>query len=449
MQLPQKYLESMKDLLGEEETNRYIESFGQERLYGLRVNTEKISVEDFLKISPFELKPVPWIPNGFYYEGNVTPSKHPYYFAGLYYLQEPSAMTPAYVLDVDEGERVLDLCAAPGGKSTELGAKLKHTGLLVSNDISASRAKALLKNIEVFGIGNVIVTCEYPQKLENSFEEYFDKILVDAPCSGEGMFRKDSKLIKAWESNGPEYFAPIQKNILDSAANMLKPGGKILYSTCTFSRLEDEDNIRDFLDNHPDFFLEKIYDYEGFVRAFGMEEAIRLFPHHLDGEGHFVALLRRNGVLQENNMPRDIDISKLPAVVQDFLREFDYENLPGPIHIINDKIYSQCDCNTDLKGLRILRNGLLLGELKKDRFEPSQALAMYIKPENYSTVVNLSPDDINTIKYLKGETIEIEETSLRGNSKNVLIAVDNFSLGWGKLNGLTIKNKYLPGWRLM
>ncbi|MDD6340292.1 MAG: RsmB/NOP family class I SAM-dependent RNA methyltransferase, partial [Butyrivibrio sp.] len=397
----------------------------------------------------FHLTKIPWTENGFYYEKEDDPARHPFYYAGLYYLQEPSAMTPASILPVLPGERVLDMCAAPGGKATALAAKLRGEGLLVANDISASRAKALLKNLEIFGVKNAFVTNAVPHKMAEQFEEYFDKILVDAPCSGEGMFRKDSKLIKAWESNGPEYFAPIQKNILDSAANMLKPGGKILYSTCTFSRLEDEDNIRDFLDNHPDFSLEKIYDYEGFVRAFGMEEAIRLFPHHLDGEGHFVALLRRNGVLQENNMPRDIDISKLPAVVQDFLREFDYENLPGPIHIINDKIYSQCDCNTDLKGLRILRNGLLLGELKKDRFEPSQALAMYIKPENYSTVVNLSPDDINTIKYLKGETIEIEEASLRGSSKNVLIAVDNFSLGWGKLNGLTIKNKYLPGWRLM
>ena len=193
MQLPEKYLESMKELL-KDEFDSYIESFDEPRLYGLRVNTAKISVQEFLKICPFELTPIPWISNGFYYKEEDKPAKHPFYFAGLYYLQEPSAMTPAFVLPVNEGEKVLDLCAAPGGKSTELGAKLNGKGLLVSNDISASRAKALLKNVEVFGIGNVLVTCEYPEKLAEKFVGFFDKILVDAPCSGEGMFRKDKKL---------------------------------------------------------------------------------------------------------------------------------------------------------------------------------------------------------------------------------------------------------------
>ena len=175
MQLPDRYLDSMKELL-QDEYEDYLKSFDEPRLYGLRVNTAKISVEEFVKICPFKITPVPWITNGFYYDGeNDKVSRHPYYFAGLYYLQEPSAMTPAYVLPVNKGDRVLDLCAAPGGKSTELGAKLNGTGLLVSNDISASRAKALLKNVEVFGIGNVIVTCEYPEKLLEKFNGFFDK----------------------------------------------------------------------------------------------------------------------------------------------------------------------------------------------------------------------------------------------------------------------------------
>ena len=292
MQLPEKFQNSMIELLGESGYEQYLSSFQSERIYGLRVNTSKISVEDFVKICPFEITPVPWIPNGFYYSSEVNPAKHPYYFAGLYYLQEPSAMTPACVLPVNKGDKVLDLCAAPGGKTTELGARLRGSGLLVSNDISASRAKALLKNIEVFGIPNVLLTCEYPQKLEEVFTGFFDKILVDAPCSGEGMFRKDNKLIKSWESKGPDEYAPLQRSILDSAANMLKDGGMILYSTCTFSRIEDEDNVKGFLSSHPEFSLERIFDYEGFVRGFGMEEAIRLFPHRLKGEGHFVALMR-------------------------------------------------------------------------------------------------------------------------------------------------------------
>lgn len=448
MQLPEKYKEAMKELL-KEEYDKYIECFEEPRLYGLRVNTSKISVEEFERICPFEIKKVPWISNGFYYNEADKPGKHPYYFAGLYYLQEPSAMTPAYVLPVNEGEKVLDLCAAPGGKSTELGAKLNGTGLLVSNDISASRAKALLKNIEVFGIGNVIITCEYPDKLAERFPEFFDKILVDAPCSGEGMFRKDNKLIKSWEQEGPEFFAPIQKGILSAAAKMLKDGGYILYSTCTFSKMEDEDNINEFLQNHPDFGLERIYDYEGFVRAYGMEEAIRLFPHHLKGEGHFVALLKKSGTLAENITYTPSNRKKVPEDIADFLKEYNKTIDTDRMEIVNEKVYILPAQADNLKGIRTLRTGLLLGELKKNRFEPSQAFAMTIKPEDYSTVANLPLNDVNVIKYLKGETIEVTKEQLRGSAKNVLVCVDGFPLGWGRLSNTTIKNKYLPGWRWM
>lgn len=448
MQLPEKYMEAMKTLL-KEEYDKYIECFEEPRLYGLRVNTSKISVEEFERICPFEIKKVPWISNGFYYNEVDKPGKHPYYFAGLYYLQEPSAMTPAYVLPVNEGEKVLDLCAAPGGKSTELGAKLNGTGLLVSNDISASRAKALLKNIEVFGIGNVIITCEYPDRLAERFPEFFDKILVDAPCSGEGMFRKDNKLIKSWEQEGPDFFAPIQKGILSAAAKMLKDGGYILYSTCTFSKMEDEDNINEFLQNHPDFGLERIYDYEGFVRAYGMEEAIRLFPHHLKGEGHFVALLKKSGTLAENITYTPSNRKKVPEDIADFLKEYNKTMDTDRMEIVNEKVYILPAQADNLKGIRTLRTGILLGELKKNRFEPSQAFAMTIKPDDYSTVANLPLNDVNVIKYLKGETIEVSKEQLRGSAKNVLVCVDGFPLGWGRLSNTTIKNKYLPGWRWM
>ncbi len=447
MQLPDNYLNNMKELLGEEFDN-YINSFDEPRLYGLRVNTAKISVEDFLKISPFKLKQIPWIPNGFYYSEEDKPAKHPYYFAGLYYLQEPSAMTPAYVLPVNEGDKVLDLCAAPGGKSTELGAKLNGSGLLVSNDISASRAKALLKNIEVFGIGNVLVTCEYPEKLAERFPSFFDKILVDAPCSGEGMFRKDNKLIKSWVSQGPEFFAPIQKNILNQAAVMLKEGGYLLYSTCTFSKMEDEDNISEFLESHDDFVLEHIYDYEGFTRAFKMEDAVRIFPHKMQGEGHFVALLHKKGELVREAYPVGRS-GRIPSEIQEFVKEFTSGFDLSRLEIQGEKVYILPRETDNLKGIRTLRTGLLLGELKKNRFEPSQALAMTIKPEEYSTVVDFAANSQAVIKYLKGETVETEDGILRGNSKNVLITVDGYPLGWGRLNGNSIKNKYLPGWRWM
>ena len=238
MNLPEKYTESMKMMLGDE-YDSYIESFNDKRLYGLRVNNLKISTEDFLKICPFKLEPVPWIENGFYYSEDDKPAKHPYYFAGLYYIQEPSAMTPANVLPIEEGDVVFDMCAAPGGKSTELAAKLNKTGLIITNDISNSRAKALLKNVEVFGVPNLCVLNEDPVGIASRISGFFDKVLIDSPCSGEGMFRKDNKLIKAWEKNGPEFYSQIQRNIILAGADMLKPGGKLLYSTCTFSKLED------------------------------------------------------------------------------------------------------------------------------------------------------------------------------------------------------------------
>ena len=243
MNLPKVFEEKMKDLLGSE-YEAYTACYDEPRHYGLRVNTAKISVEEFLKINPFHLRPVPWCENGFYYDETLDkPSKHPYYFAGLYYLQEPSAMTPADRLPVEPGDRVLDVCAAPGGKATELGAKLGGTGVLAANDLSSSRAKGLLKNLELFGIGNVLILSEEPGKLVSYFPEYFDKILIDAPCSGEGMFRKEKKMVKAWEEHGPEFFSKIQRSIVTQAAQMLRPGGMLLYSTCTFSPEENEQTI--------------------------------------------------------------------------------------------------------------------------------------------------------------------------------------------------------------
>ena len=238
--LPDKYIESMRELLGDE-FNEYLESLGKKHVSGLRVNNLKISNEKLLKLLDKNLRPIPWVRNGFYTNEDDRLSKNPLYYAGLYYLQEPSAMTTASLSGVKPGDKVLDLCAAPGGKSTELAALLKGEGILYSNDVSSSRAKALLKNIELFGAGNVVISSEEAFKLEAFYTEYFDKIIIDAPCSGEGMFRKDRAVLSAYEKRGSEYFAPIQKNILSRAANMLAVGGEIIYSTCTFSRVEDED----------------------------------------------------------------------------------------------------------------------------------------------------------------------------------------------------------------
>ena len=297
-QLPQEFLERMEHMLGEEYP-AFLQSYEEPRKFGLRVNTMKISVEEFQRLAPFHLTPIPWIPNGFYYEREDDPARHPFYYAGLYYLQEPSAMTPASVLPVMPGEHVLDLCAAPGGKATALGAKLAGEGLLVANDISASRAKALLKNLEIFGVRNSFVTNAYPAKLAEQFAGAFDKILVDAPCSGEGMFRKDLANARVWSLEKVKECAKTQHEIIRQAVSMLKPGGLLLYSTCTFSPEENEQTIASLLQEHPELQLVELPWYEGFAHgrpelADGNAEltkCVRIFPHRMAGEGHFLALL--------------------------------------------------------------------------------------------------------------------------------------------------------------
>jgi NOL1/NOP2/sun family putative RNA methylase len=451
LRLSAEYLENMKALLGEEEFNQYINSFDEERVYGLRINESKITKETFEKQSALNLTPIPWIPNGFYYEGESRPAKDPYYYAGLYYLQEPSAMTPAFLLPVNPGDRVLDLCAAPGGKSTELGVKLKGQGMLVANDISNTRAKALLKNLELWGISNICVTSETPEKLSNVFGTFFDKILIDAPCSGEGMFRKDPDMVKSYEEHGPEYYAEIQKTIVDQAVPMLLPGGMMLYSTCTFSVCEDEDIIRYILNSYEDMELVPLPLFEGAEDGIGLKGCIRLFPHKIKGEGHFMALLRKKegavGQLMNKNKKKPGKADKRPEDLERFLtlisRSFD----PFRISIKNSMVYYLPEGFTDdLKRLRFLRTGLLLGEMKKDRFEPSQALAMVLKPEEFKNSIVWSRNDERVIRYLKGETIFLneEEGPLTG---WCLISVDGYPLGFAKGTGMTLKNKYYPGWR--
>ncbi len=454
MNLPKLYEDRMKKMLGSEYAD-YEASLAEPFIHGLRVNTKKISVEDFLKISPFELEPVPWCENGFYILDEKRPSKHPYYFAGLYYIQEPSAMTPAALMPINEGDKVLDICAAPGGKSTELGAKLNGSGFLLSNDISASRAKALLKNLEVFGIGNMAVSSESVNVLADRFPGYFDKILIDAPCSGEGMFRKSSSMITAWERNGVELFVGLQRSILKDAVKMLAPGGVMIYSTCTFSTEEDEQSIEYLLSLDDSLSLCELPLFDGFVPGktewgetgnVELSKTRRLFPHKLRGEGHFVAMVRKSenasdGFVGAN--PYRLKPAKLSSETKEFFESVKIKIDTKRIESFGGRLYYIGKDTPDVAGLRLLRNGLLLGEEKKNRFEPSQALAMALKADEFDNVLDLSVDDIRVIKYLKGETIEGE-----GKNGYILICVEGYPLGFGKLNKGIVKNKYLPGWRM-
>lgn len=431
----------MRELLGEE-FQSYLESFTGTFAQGIRVNTDKISAEEFKNLAPFHLEPVPWTENGFYVGTEDQVTKHPYYFAGLYYVQEPSAMLPAATLKAEPGDFVLDLCAAPGGKATELGGRLQRDGFLLANDISHSRAKGLLKNLELAGVGNLMVSSAVPEALEKEYAGFFDKILVDAPCSGEGMFRKDPAMLKSYEEHGPQYYAAIQKEILTSAVHMLKPGGRMVYSTCTFSRLENEENIRWVLERFPEMELVPLGD----------TQVLRLFPHRVKGEGHFTAMLKKRadaGLETAGASEHKTAEQKLPKEYQVFADKYLNLSLKNwNIKLIEDRLYAMPEKMAVKKKIRYLRTGLLLGELKKKRFEPSQALAMFLKREEAVSSISFSADDERVYRYLKGETIELTEAEEQGLLSWTLICVDGFPLGWAKLVNGSLRNKYYAGWRM-
>lgn len=471
----------MRRILGEE-YGAFEKSYEEPRRYGLRVNTWKLAPEEFEQLAPFHLTKIPWIPGGYYYQEEDAAARHPFYHAGLYYLQEPSAMTPASVLDARPGERVLDLCAAPGGKATALGAALRGEGLLVANDISASRARALLKNIEVFGIANSFVTNTTPARLAGQFGEFFDKILVDAPCSGEGMFRKDTDTIRAWYPQKPADCAKTQREILTRAVEMLRPGGRLLYSTCTFAPEEDEEMVAWLLDACPQMELLPIPHREGFAPGLrGMERCVRLWPHKIGGEGHFLALFGKREEDPQSIQKPGADCQRMndhgsrtlipgrsrggessagrlrPEKEQRVLAEFfsdvrvsrnGMEALLRRPEIHGSQVYGVPPQLPEVSGIPFLRNGLYLGELKKERFEPSQAFAMALRKEEYGAVIDLPYADDRVWRYLRGETVEIAADECSRADGWQLFCVCGFPLGWGKLvNGL-LKNKYHAGWRM-
>ena len=467
------------------EYDSWLASYDQKPHQGLRINTGKLTCEAWESMAPFEERHVPWSPNGYYVPEDVRPAKDAWYYAGLYYLQEPSAMAPAAVLPVKPGDAVLDLCAAPGGKSTELGARLQGEGILVSNDISNSRARALLKNLELFGVPNICVTSEAPEKLADVFGAFFDKILVDAPCSGEGMFRKDPDLIKSWIQHGPEFYAPIQREILSQAVRMLKPGGYLLYSTCTFAKVEDEDTIDWILNQEPEMELVPITPWEGACGGVDGKPVIRLFPHRIEGEGHFLALLKKKLAAEALDVPGEVcgkalekasekafekasgksgrgtadvpvgNTKGMKKQLESLEKDTDYlsweQMLGTPLDrsrmmIKDDVVYYLPEAFDGRWKLRYLRTGLMVGECKKNRFEPAQAMAMTLRAEDYKETLNLPHEDERVIRYLKGETIQLSADEMLKKGW-VLVCVDGFALGWAKCTGTSLKNKYYPGWR--
>jgi len=508
---PAQFEQNMRALLGDEGFEAYAATFSRPYRQGLRVNPLKLTNDEFLEhlklrddLPEEALSPVPWCPTGFLFEGETSLfSKHPDYQAGLYYLQEPSAMAPAAILPICEGDVVLDLCAAPGGKSTQLAGKLGRSGVLFSNDISASRAKALLKNLELAGSTQSVVLSETPYQLAQRFPAYFDKILVDAPCSGEGMFQKDSSIMNNWAQYGNEYYAKLQWEILGHAYRMLRPGGMLLYSTCTFSPMEDEQMIDRFLAEHEDMSLEDI------PKTGGMEDGhpewtdsgrselaktARFWPQKLEGQGHFAALLFKSAhafaasgassgasptagagkgfsASQSKSAGSNVgafskaDLELFSAWAEENLTRDFRDILPqgGMLQKFSSQLFWSPVAQEELRGLRVLRSGLLLGELKKDRFEPAQAWAMALKQGDVKREAVFAPGDYELTRYLRGESPsgDFEDgwtLVMEGRRSDVGACAEGtregagaypgiaYPLGWAKAVKGTLKNKYLRGW---
>ncbi|MBP5384975.1 MAG: RsmB/NOP family class I SAM-dependent RNA methyltransferase [Lachnospiraceae bacterium] len=455
MNVPARYLQNMQKLLGDE-FDAYVASFSLPVKHGLRINLLKENVRSKVEGLPFVDKKIPFADRGYFIDAQAKASLHPYYAAGLYYLQEPSAMLPSDRLPIEEGDLVLDLCAAPGGKATDLLGKLNGSGILLANDISASRVQALLKNLELAGGTNYLVCAESPSKLATLYPETFDKILVDAPCSGEGMFRRDPSLIKDWESKGPAYYTGIQQEILRDAVSMLKPGGMLLYSTCTFSLEEDEDQILKLLAKHQELHPVPVAGGNGLASGFnGLGEALRVFPHKLDGEGHFLILLQKEDNADKHpsayTSPMKSDgKGQLSAELKDFLSLMHGFADPERIVIKNGHVYLMPKGYERIyrPGIRFLRTGLLLGELDpKGHFKSDQALAMALKPSGFENVIRYELSDPLIEKYLRGETLPYEDGGRIGAKGDVLICVEDYPLGFAKINGNTLKNRLRPGFR--
>ena len=457
--LPEAFLRRMQQLLPDQtEYESFIQSYDTDHYQALRANPLKGDADTLFSHLGCMLTPVPWCSTGFYYPPQLHPGKSPYHEAGAYYIQEPSAMAPAAYLDAQPGEKILDLCAAPGGKSTQIAGAMQGQGLLISNEIHPARARILSENIERMGIPNAIVTNMAPADLSPHFPLFFDRIMVDAPCSGEGMFRKNDEAITQWSPENVALCAKRQQEILEQADLMLRMGGRMVYSTCTFSPEEDEQCILQFLDAHPLYRLIQVPLYDGMQHGLikEAESTIRLWPHKLRGEGHFVAVLQKG---EGDPVPSDHQVSKKrnrtksngtisqdDSLLSAFLQETLVTPLSGQMTAFGEQIYLLPEQAPSLHGLKVLRAGLHLGQLSGKRFIPGHALALSLRPAQVRNYVNLDgsdPQQLQTaIRFIAGETFSYE-----GKNGWYLICIDGYSLGWGKLAGNIMKNHYPKGLR--
>ncbi len=467
--LPEAFAERMQRLLGSE-YEAFAASYEQERQYGLRRNPLKGSEEEFIRVMPFPLEQISWTREGYYYDAASRPGRHVLHEAGAYYIQEPSAMAAVEALSPKSGERILDLCAAPGGKTTQIAGRMEGKGLLIANEVMGERARVLSQNVERMGIVNCVVCSEKPERMAELFPAFFDRVLVDAPCSGEGMFRKDEKAMEEWSPEAVEMCAERQALILEEAVKMLKPNGVLTYSTCTFSPEENEGTISAFLREHEEFEIEETGLGGVFAPGHadwveepgaGIEHTMRLWPHLIRGEGHFVAKLRKRGktvredrresVKREAVLPkgpwRITGEKKLCKLTEAFLREElgvseDWmKRHSGRITKYGDQIYLVPEEMISLAGIRILRPGLHLLTEKKNRFEPAHALAMTLSEKDTGKKRELG--ETEALSYLRGESLRCGDE--RGWT---VLFYEGYPLGFGKASGGQIKNHYPKGLRI-
>lgn len=508
--IPAGFASHMRELLGDE-YDELESALLSDRSFGLRVNPLKFNKERALGLRD-ELgitDVIKWCDEGFYYNEEARPGKSPFHEAGAFYIQEPSAMTVVQALDPKPGERVCDLCAAPGGKATHIAGRLRGRGLLVANEIVTDRARILSRNIERMGVANCLVTNEDPESMMNRFPGFFHRVVVDAPCSGEGMFRKEDAAVSEWSMENVSMCSGRQLDILDCAEKMVMPGGTLVYSTCTFEPDEDENVIGEFLKQHTDWRIVSA----GFedVCEKGRPEwmsdpseelalAVRIWPHKQRGEGHFLAKLIRNG--EYPVMPEQADggcgtetfaepdadkpkhkkkgkgskggneeaAGNVFEQTKEFVKALTGENIITE-RLNRDKMMRMADCiyllppgitPEMLRGFKTVRPGLCLAEICKDRLEPSHSLAMAISTEGFApaddmcgcksklcengTLYEYRMDIDEAYKFMRGETIPTF-LDQRLNGKWLLMSVEGVSIGWGKyVNGM-IKNHYPKGLR--